>query len=244
MATERTDLAVPDFEAIARSANQLAEAFRQTATASLKPFEPTGQGGAFGGGAFQGAKLQGAEEIDEMTRTLTRVAETWMKDPEKALQAQAKLNQSFAALWASTISRMQGAAASPVAQPEAKDKRFAHADWTANPIFDIIKQSYLILGHWAEELVEKAEGIDEHTRHKAEFYLRQLLSAYSPSNFVMTNPELLRQTLEEGGANLMRGMKMLQEDLQAGGGQLRVRQTDLTAFTFGGQPGGATGGEG
>ncbi|GEL41046.1 poly-beta-hydroxybutyrate polymerase [Methylorubrum extorquens] len=228
MGTERTNPAAPDFETIARNANQLAEVFRQSAAASLKPFEPAGQGIL-----LPGANLQGASEIDEMTRTLTRVAETWLKDPEKALQAQTKLGQSFAALWASTLTRMQGAVAEPVVQPPPTDKRFAHADWSANPVFDLIKQSYLLLGRWAEEMVETAEGIDEHTRHKAEFYLRQLLSAYSPSNFVMTNPELLRQTLEEGGANLMRGMKMLQEDLEAGGGQLRVRQTDLSAFTFG-----------
>ncbi|KQQ26168.1 poly(3-hydroxyalkanoate) synthetase [Methylobacterium sp. Leaf123] len=228
MATERTNPAAPDFETIARNANQLAEVFRQSAAASLKPFEQAGQGAL-----LSGAKMQGAGEIDEMTRTLTRVAETWLKDPEKALQAQTKLGQSFAALWASTLTRMQGAATQPIVQPPPTDKRFAHADWTANPVFDLIKQSYLLLGRWAEEMVETADGIDEHTRHKAEFYLRQLLSAYSPSNFVMTNPELLRQTLEEGGANLMRGMKMLQEDLEAGGGQLRVRQTDLSAFTFG-----------
>ncbi|ARO56742.1 class I poly(R)-hydroxyalkanoic acid synthase [Methylorubrum zatmanii] len=228
MGTERTNPGAPDFETIARNANQLAEVFRQSAAASLKPFEPAGQGAL-----LPGANLQGASEIDEMTRTLTRVAETWLKDPEKALQAQTKLGQSFAALWASTLTRMQGAVTEPVVQPPPTDKRFAHADWSANPVFDLIKQSYLLLGRWAEEMVETAEGIDEHTRHKAEFYLRQLLSAYSPSNFVMTNPELLRQTLEEGGANLMRGMKMLQEDLEAGGGQLRVRQTDLSAFTFG-----------
>lgn len=193
MGTERTNPAAPDFETIARNANQLAEVFRQSAAASLKPFEPAGQGAL-----LPGAQLQGASEIDEMTRTLTRVAETWLKDPEKALQAQTKLGQSFAALWASTLTRMQGAVTEPVVQPPPTDKRFAHADWSANPVFDLIKQSYLLLGRWAEEMVETAEGIDEHTRHKAEFYLRQLLSAYSPSNFVMTNPELLRQTLEEG----------------------------------------------
>ncbi len=220
MATERTSPAAPDFETIARNANQLAESFRQSA---LQPFERMGQGGA----------AQGGNEIDEMTRTLTKVAETWLSDPEKAVRAQTRLTESFAALWASTAARMQGQQPVPVAAPDAKDKRFAHEDWIKNPVFDLIKQSYFIFSRWAEEMVEKAEGLDEHTRHKAEFYLRQLLSAYSPSNFVMTNPELLRQTLEEGGANLMRGMKMLQEDIQAGGGQLRVRQTDLAAFTFG-----------
>ena len=107
MATEQTNPAVPDFETIARNANQLAEVFRQSAAASLKPFEQAGV-------KLPGPKLQGSDEIDEMTRTLTRVAETWLKDPEKALQAQTKLTHSFAALWASTLTRMHGAPATPI----------------------------------------------------------------------------------------------------------------------------------
>ncbi len=89
--------------------------------------------------------------------------------------------------------------------------------------------SYLITSRWAETLVDEADGIDDHTRHKAQFYLRQISGALSPSNFVMTNPELIRHTLKENGANLVRGMKMLAEDIEAGNGQLRVRQTDPSA---------------
>ena len=76
--------------------------------------------------------------------------------------------------------------------------------------------------------MEDAEGVDEHTRHKAQFYLRQISSALSPSNFLLTNPELIRETLQENGANLVRGMKMLAEDIEAGSGELRIRQTDPT----------------
>ncbi|MCE4224528.1 class I poly(R)-hydroxyalkanoic acid synthase [Methylobacterium sp. C25] len=174
-----------------------------------------------------------SDEMGEMTRTLTKVAETWMSDPQRAMQAQAQLGQAFMSLWTSTLTRMQGNAAEPAIPTDPKDKRFADPEWSSNPVFDFIKQSYLITARWAEGLVENAEGIDAHTRHKAEFYLRQLLAAYSPSNFVMTNPELLRHTLAENGENLVRGLKMLEEDIQAGGGELRVRQTDVTAFTFG-----------
>ncbi|MGU3594187.1 class I poly(R)-hydroxyalkanoic acid synthase, partial [Methylobacterium brachiatum] len=78
-----------------------------------------------------------------------------------------------------------------------------------------------------------AEGIDEHTRHKAQFYLRQIAGALSPSNFVLTNPELIRHTIQENGANLVRGMKMFAEDIEAGGGELRVRQTDPSTFQVG-----------
>ncbi len=77
--------------------------------------------------------------------------------------------------------------------------------------------------------MEDAEGIDEHTRHKAQFYLRQVTSMLSPSNFLATNPELIRHTLAENGANLVRGLRMYEEDMAAGNGSLRVRQTDRAA---------------
>ena len=215
-----------DFEAVSRNATRFAEEFGRLSATAMTPFEGKANGAGNG-------TIDGADEINDIGRTFAKVAETWMSDPEKALAAQAKLGQSFLALWASTWSRMQGEAAEPVAAADPKDKRFAHADWSANPVFDFIKQGYLITSRWAEELVRQAEGLDDHTRHKAEFYLRQILAAYSPSNFVMTNPELLRHTLDEKGENLVRGLKLLSEDIEAGGGQLRVRQTDLTAFTFG-----------
>ncbi len=125
------------------------------------------------------------------------------------------------------------AADAPVAAPEPRDNRFAHPDWSENPYFDFIKQGYLIATRWAEDLVEDAEGIDEHTRHKAQFYLRQVTSMLSPSNFLATNPELIRHTLAENGANLVRGLKMYEEDMAAGNGSLRVRQTDPAGFEVG-----------
>ncbi|WP_283215013.1 PHA/PHB synthase family protein, partial [Methylobacterium trifolii] len=211
-----------DFEAFSRNAGLFAEELGRSAASYLKPLDPDAL-----------PKPGGSEEVGDMVRTLGTIAETWMSDPARSLEAQTKLSQAFISLWGSTFQRLQGEAATPVAVPEAKDNRFSHADWSSNPYFDFIKQSYLIASRWAEGLVDEAEGVDEHTRHKAQFYLRQLTGALSPSNFVMTNPELIRHTFEEKGANLVRGMKMLQEDIEAGKGELRVRQTDVSAFTFG-----------
>ena len=80
--------------------------------------------------------------------------------------------------------------------------------------------------HWGERLVEDADGIDEHTRQKAAFYVKQIANAISPSNFVLTNPELLRETLASRRENLVRGMHMLAEDIKAGHGNLKIRQSD------------------
>ena len=212
---------VPDFEALSRNASLFVEAMGRNVSNMLKPAD--------------GAAVPSAppEELNEMARTLGAVAERWLSDPQKSLEAQARLGESFVTLWGHTWLRLQGQEAPPIAAPEPKDPRFAHAEWTTNPYFDFIKQGYLILMRWAEDLVDEAEGLDEHTRLKAQFYQRQVASALSPSNFVLTNPELLRQTLTENGANLLRGLQMLQEDIEAGKGALRVRQTDSTSFEVG-----------
>ncbi|MGE0844817.1 MAG: PHA/PHB synthase family protein, partial [Flavobacteriaceae bacterium] len=87
--------------------------------------------------------------------------------------------------------------------------------------------------NWAEKAVDTTEGLDEHTRHKAHFYLRQIINALSPSNFVMTNPALLRETLEANGENLVRGMQLLAEDIELGKGELKIRQSDPSKFRIG-----------
>ncbi|KQP76455.1 poly(3-hydroxyalkanoate) synthetase [Methylobacterium sp. Leaf111] len=220
MTTERTT-PLPDIEALSRNASLLVEEFGRAASRYMKPVGTPD--------ALPVEAVEPPEEVKDVVRTLGSVAETWLADPKKTVEAQTKLSEAFITLWGSTWQRLQGESAPPVAEPEPKDNRFAHAEWSTNPIFDFIKQSYLITSRWAEGLVDEAEGIDEHTRHKAQFYLRQITGALSPSNFVMTNPELIRHTLQENGANLVRGMKMLAEDIEAGKGQLRVRQTDPAA---------------
>ena len=221
MTTERTT-PLPDIEALSRNASLLVEEFGRAASRYMKPITTPEALATV-------QPVEPPEEVKDVVRTLGSVAETWLSDPKRSVEAQTKLSEAFITLWGSTWNRLQGEAATPVAVPEPKDNRFAHAEWSTNPVFDFIKQSYLITSRWAEELVDEAEGIDEHTRHKAQFYLRQITGALSPSNFVMTNPELIRHTLQENGANLVRGMKMLAEDIEAGNGQLRVRQTDPNA---------------
>ena len=128
---------------------------------------------------------------------------------------------------------MMGEPAAPAAEPEPRDRRFVDPDWKENQFFDFLKQLYLITSRWATDMAEQAEGVDEHTRQKAGFYLRQLASALAPSNFVLTNPELLRETLATNGENLVRGMHLLAEDIKAGGGNLKIRQSAMDAFKLG-----------
>ncbi|MFC4174270.1 MULTISPECIES: PHA/PHB synthase family protein [Microvirga] len=212
----------PDFEELSRNVALFIEGAGKATAAYLKPLE-NGQ-----------PKPGLAADAQEMVKAFGPVAEAWMTDPQKALEAQTRLGTQFLDLWTSTLKRAQGEPAEPVAEPEPKDNRFRDPEWSNNPLFDFLKQAYLITSRWAEDLVEDAEGVDERTRHKAQFYLKQISSALSPSNFLLTNPELLRETLQQNGANLARGMSMLAEDIEAGSGELKIRQSDPTGFKVGG----------
>ena len=178
-------------------------------------------------------KVTIANDIGEMVRSIGRVVEYYMTDPQRAFAAQTALTQQFVDLWASTLQRLQGEQAPPVAAPDAADKRFADSAWRDNPYFDFIKQAYVLTARWADDLVKRADELDPHDREKAHFYLRQVTAALSPSNFLATNPELLRTTLAESGENLVRGLKMLAEDIHAGHGKLRIRQSDARTFKLG-----------
>ncbi|MGV3553054.1 class I poly(R)-hydroxyalkanoic acid synthase [Rhizobium sp.] len=171
------------------------------------------------------------EPLTDLVATLSKVVEYWVADPQRTIEAQTQLMGSFFGIWMNSVNK---AAGKPAAMPETRsDKRFAAQDWNEAPFFDFLRQIYLVTSDWAEKLVTEAQGLDPHTRHKAQFYVRQVTSALSPSNFVLTNPELYKETVAKSGANLVEGMKKLAEDIKAGRGDLRIRQTDMSKFKVG-----------
>ena len=211
----------PDVDALAHNIAQVIEQGGKVLAAYLHPRQ-SGE-----------IKTTVADDVGEMVRSIGRVAEYYMADPQRAFAAQAALTSRFVDLWAATLQRLQGEKADPIAPPDVSDKRFADAAWRDNPYFDFIKQAYVLTTRWADDLVKHADDLEPHDRDKAQFYLRQVTAALSPSNFVATNPELMRTTLAESGENLVRGLKMLAEDIQAGHGTLRIRQADARAFKLG-----------
>lgn len=173
-----------------------------------------------------------AEAAGEVLKTLGKVGEYWSSDPARAMEAQTRLFASYFAIWQQTMAE---AATAPVAAgaPAKGDKRFSDPEWTANPIFSALKQLYLAASAWAEGLVDAAEGVDEQTRRKARFYLKQINNALSPSNFLLTNPELLKATAATNAENLAKGLKLLAEDIEGGRSLLRPRQTAVDTFKLG-----------
>ncbi|MFC4351455.1 PHA/PHB synthase family protein [Fodinicurvata halophila] len=157
-----------------------------------------------------------------------------MSNPAKIAEAQMELWQQYLQLWQSTAQRMMGDESDPVVTPERGDRRFKDPSWEENQLFDFIKQSYLLTARWIQEQVHEVEGMDDKTAQKVDFYTRQFVDALAPSNFVMTNPEVLRTTLESGGENLVNGLQNLLDDLERGKGQLAISMTDREAFEVGG----------
>jgi len=156
-----------------------------------------------------------------------------MTSPQKIVEAQLNLWQDYFSLWQHAAERMMGQESQPVIEPARGDKRFRDEDWRSNQVFDFIKQSYLLTARWLQQTVNEVEGLDDRTARKVDFYTRQFIDAMAPSNFVLTNPEVLRATVDQNGENLVRGLQNMLEDLERGKGRLSIKMTDLDAFKVG-----------
>jgi len=209
-----------DIERFAFNVARLVEQGGKALAAYLKPREE---------GA---ATVDFPDQIRDAVKTLGQVLEYWLSDPQRALELQRSIGAAYLELWGSAVKRMAGEETKPVVEADPRDKRFADPEWSSNQFFDFLKQLYLLSTRWAEHLVSGAEALDPHTRQKAEFYIRQIANALSPSNFVLTNPELLRETLSSNAENLVRGMQMLSEDIDEKG-NFKIRQSDPTMFEVG-----------
>ncbi len=178
-------------------------------------------------------KSNGPVDPLNVGRAFLEMTTRMMADPAKLMQAQAALWQDYLRLWQNTAQRMIGATGEPVAAPEEGDRRFKDPMWDDNALFDYIKQSYLLSARWLHQTVTDVEGLDDKTAKKVDFYTRQFVDAMAPSNFIMTNPEVLRATVESGGENLINGLKNLLDDLERGKGKLAITRTDSSKFKLG-----------
>ncbi len=181
----------------------------------------------------QGKQGGGTPEFLDATKTLGELSQAWMADPGKLAEAQGELYKGYLELWNGTMRRLMGETVAPVAKPEPGDGRFKDAEWSANPYFDYWKQAYLISTKWAEQMLAQTPGLDDKARAKADFLLRQIAASLSPTNFAVTNPEVLRETMASNGRNLAEGMAQLLADMEKSGPVLKISQTDTTAFEVG-----------
>lgn len=176
-----------------------------------------------------------ASPMSDLVKTMSDVAEYWMAEPKRSVEAQTHLLSSYFDIWQKSVSQYSAGQQENGQQDRTQktDKRFADAAWQTNPFFDVLQKVYLATASWADRMVSEAEGLDEHTRQKARFYMRQLTEAVSPANFAFTNPQVFRETVATSGANLVKGMAQLAEDMAAGNGNIKLRQTDYSKFVIG-----------
>jgi len=212
------EVRIPDPVQLSREFADIAERSQRLVLEFLQRQRPDGLGMA--------DPLNVGQAFLEMTQRL-------MSDPTRLVQAQLSLWQDYLKLWQSTTQRLMGGPAEPVIEPSSGDRRFKDTAWTENAVFDYIKQSYLLTARWMQATVKQVDGLDDKTSKKIDFYTRQFVDAIAPSNFVLTNPEVLRATIETGGENLVKGLDNLLKDLERGKGRLMIKMTDLEKFKVG-----------
>ncbi len=164
---------------------------------------------------------------------LSKIYMDFWDNPEKAYKAASTFWTQQAELWTRATRRAFGDEVSPLIEPARGDRRFKADEWSSNPVFDYLKQSYLLSSQWLQDQLDDAQGLDEQERRKLNLLARNFIEALSPSNFPATNPEVIRTTLAEEGDNLVRGLENLTRDLERGHGNLLIQQTDMSAFAVG-----------
>src|SRR6266568_9587070 len=164
----------------------------------------------------------------EITRAFQQMWLDAIRNPVQAWANYSEFVQQYTQLMAATALKYWGQAqdAEPVIAPEKSDKRFSAPDWQQNAIFDALKQSYLLAATALLKTASEIQGLDEKQQRKLVFYLRQFLDAISPTNYAFTNPQVIHETIQTGGKNLVTGMEHLLRDLKAG----QIKMTDTEAF--------------
>ncbi len=155
-----------------------------------------------------------------------------MQQPSALLSMNLQLAADQARLFTYGLKKMTGKDAEPVFAEEQGDRRFQGTAWNENLMFDLIKQSYLATANRVMGVVG-GSVTDAKQQHKLDFFTKQMLDALSPSNFALTNPEVLQATVESKGANLVNGLKNLANDFAAGNGQLKISMVDESKFEVG-----------
>ncbi len=191
--------------------------------------------GAIAEAALRQAERPAALSADpfHVGSALTEVLGRLSARPERLVRAQAELFQKYLELWQSAGRRAAGETVAPIVEPQKGDKRFLDPDWSENPVFDAIKQSYLVTSNWLNALVSEVEDVEPMTKRRVEFFMKMLTDAFAPSNFLVSNPAALREAVASRGESLLKGMENFAEDLTRGGGQLSISQTDYDMFKIG-----------
>ncbi len=173
------------------------------------------------------AERDGSAPLDPLniSGAFLALAKAMGEDRETVMTGQVQLWKDWMGLWETTALRILGGEAPAMIEPASGDRRFRDAEWQRNEIFDFIKQSYLLTANSLQQMVAHLHGIPDNERKRIEFYTKQFADAFAPTNFPLTNPEVMRATLKSNGENLVKGLDNLLADIERGKGELSIRQS-------------------
>jgi len=177
--------------------------------------------------------LASLEPMITLQERFTSFMAVLMSNPRRLAEIQFDYWNQWAGLWQNTLAKMSGEKIEDIYKPEPGDRRFRSEDWNENVLFDFIKQSYLMTSGWMQRVVRSTEGLDPGMVEQIDFYTRQFADAMAPTNFILTNPDVLRETIRSGGENLVLGLENLIEDMERGHGELKISTTNYEAFVPG-----------
>jgi polyhydroxyalkanoate synthase len=178
---------------------------------------------------YAGARL---DPFNMASAYLEAMFSLW-RDPAGLLEAQKNYFNDSIKLWHYAAERMLGKQTEPVISPGPDDRRWKDADWSENPVFDYLKQSYLLAARCTEQTVDSLSDLSAEDLRKLTFFTRQFVNALAPTNFPATNPQVMKATVTQKGQNLVAGVQNFIRDLEQGNGRLRIAMTDPAAFTLG-----------
>lgn len=168
-----------------------------------------------------------------ISASYTHMLEDMAENPQKYMQASQNFWSDWMTLWQESTLKFMGEKSKSVIEPEKGDRRFKAAEWQESALFDFIKQSYLLTTKWMQDTVQSTDGLSAKEKEKLAFFTKLYAEALSPTNFAFTNPEVIKETMNSGGQNLVRGFENLMEDIERGKGELKISMTDYEAFKLG-----------
>lgn len=174
----------------------------------------------------------GLVDNDKATILFTGAYEQFTRHPEKFLQVNLEYMQKFQELMTNTMTKFAGQEAEPLFTPDSRDKRFRDDSWQENAYFDFIKQFYLMSSEYLQKSIEQYQ-LDPEIKKYLEFITKQFINALSPTNFILCNPQVLRESLSSGWQNIVRGLDHFLEDIKKSEDVLNIATTDKAAFKIG-----------
>jgi polyhydroxyalkanoate synthase subunit PhaC len=168
-----------------------------------------------------------------VTSAYTEMLTKLLANPEKLIEYQMDYTHNYMVLLDNISKRFMGENTPPLYQPVGRDNRFKDAAWNENVLYDFIKQSYLMTSDWMQNFVKNVDGLDPKTSQKLGFHTKQFLDALAPSNFVITNPQVLKATLDSNGENLVKGLENMLSDIESSKQLITISTSDENAFNIG-----------